>query len=145
MFQLTPEEAELSRSQFATLKPGRGQNIKYRPYAFTEHCAIQAANVLSVPRAVEMGVFVVRAFGEAARDARIQQGTGAKGRHWPSPCEVVKGPCSAASRSRIASNELPRYDWEGTGVEPDIKVPAADALTEARKRATEQSNTKPTE
>ena len=37
MFQLTPAEAELSRSQFATLKPGRGQNIKYRPYAFTEH------------------------------------------------------------------------------------------------------------
>jgi len=62
MFQLTPEEAELSRSQFATLKPGRGQNIKYRPYAFTEHGAIQAANVLSSPRAIKMGVFVVRAF-----------------------------------------------------------------------------------
>ena len=26
-------------------------------------------------------------------------------------------------------------DWEGTGVEPDIKVPAAEALTEALKRA----------
>ena len=62
MLQLTPEEAELSRSQFATLKPGRGQNIKYRPYAFTEHGAIQAANVLSSPRAIKMGVFVVRAF-----------------------------------------------------------------------------------
>src|ERR1700732_2274071 len=62
MFQLTSEEAELSRSRFATLKPGRGQNIKYRPYAFTEHGAIQAANVLSSPRAIEMGVFVVRAF-----------------------------------------------------------------------------------
>ena len=62
MFQLTSEETELSRSQFATLKPGRGQNIKYRPYAFTEHGAIQAANVLSSPRAIEMGVFVVRAF-----------------------------------------------------------------------------------
>ncbi|HWG29043.1 MAG TPA: ORF6N domain-containing protein [Steroidobacteraceae bacterium] len=49
MFQLSPEEAELSRSQFATLKGGRGQNIKYRPYAFTEHGAIQAANVLSSP------------------------------------------------------------------------------------------------
>jgi KaiC/GvpD/RAD55 family RecA-like ATPase len=62
MFQLTLEEAELSRSHFATLKPGRGQNIKYRPYVFTEHGAIQAANVLSSPRAIEMGVFVVRAF-----------------------------------------------------------------------------------
>src|SRR6185312_16015383 len=62
MFQLTPEEAELSRSQIATLKGGRGQNIKYRPYAFTEHGAIQAANILSSPRAVAMGVYVVRAF-----------------------------------------------------------------------------------
>src|SRR5256885_15708140 len=35
MFQLTPEEAELSRSQFATLKSGRGQHRKYadRPAA----------------------------------------------------------------------------------------------------------------
>ena len=62
MFQLIPEEAELSRSQFAILKPGRGQNIKYRPYAFTEHGAIQVANALSSRRAIEMGVFVVRAF-----------------------------------------------------------------------------------
>ena len=32
------------------------------PYAFTEHGAIQAANVLNSARAVEMGVYVVRAF-----------------------------------------------------------------------------------
>ena len=44
------------------MKRSRGQNIKYRPYAFTEHGAIQAANVLSSSRAIEMGVFVVRAF-----------------------------------------------------------------------------------
>jgi hypothetical protein len=62
MFRLTREEAERSRSQFAILKTGRGQNIKYLPYAFTEHGAIQAANVLNSPRAVEMGVHVVRAF-----------------------------------------------------------------------------------
>lgn len=42
----------------------RGQNIKYLPYAFTEHRAIQAANVLSSPRAVTMGIYVVRAFVE---------------------------------------------------------------------------------
>jgi hypothetical protein len=45
-----------------TLNTGRGKNIKYLPYAFTEHGAIQAANVLTSPRAVQMGVFVVRAF-----------------------------------------------------------------------------------
>lgn len=35
---------------------------KSLPYAFTEHGAIQAANVLATPQAVEMGVYVVRAF-----------------------------------------------------------------------------------
>jgi hypothetical protein len=40
----------------------RGHNIKYRPYAFTEHGAIMAATVLNSSKAVEMSVFVVRAF-----------------------------------------------------------------------------------
>jgi hypothetical protein len=35
---------------------------KALPYALTEHSAIQAANVLASPQAVEMGIFVVRAF-----------------------------------------------------------------------------------
>lgn len=46
MFQLTREEANRvvrSRSQIVTLKWGK--NIKYLPYAFTEHGAIMAANV----------------------------------------------------------------------------------------------------
>ena len=63
MFQLTMAEAELvvaSRSHSATLK--RGQNLKYRPLAFTEHGAIQAANVLNSDSATEMSVHVVRAF-----------------------------------------------------------------------------------
>jgi hypothetical protein len=34
----------------------------YRPWAFTEHGAVMAANVLRSPRAVEMSVYVVRAF-----------------------------------------------------------------------------------
>jgi hypothetical protein len=40
----------------------KGENTKYLPYAFTEHGAIMAANVLNSPRAVAMSVFVVRAF-----------------------------------------------------------------------------------
>lgn len=48
------------RSQSVTSK-GRGGR-RNLPYAFTEHGAIMAANVLSSPRAVEMSVFVVRAF-----------------------------------------------------------------------------------
>ena len=63
MFRLKAQEAsslQRSRSQFATLK--RGQNVKYLPYAFTEHGAVMAANVLNSERAVAMSVFVVRAF-----------------------------------------------------------------------------------
>ena len=44
------------------LKSGRGQHRKYLPYVFTEHGAVMAANVLQSPRAVQMSVFVVRAF-----------------------------------------------------------------------------------
>ena len=50
------------RSQSATLKRGRGQHRKYRPWAFTEHGALQAANILNCARAVQMSVFVIRAF-----------------------------------------------------------------------------------
>jgi hypothetical protein len=62
LFQLSPEEATVLRSQFATLKSGRGRHRKYLPYAFTEHGAIMAAIILNSPRAVEMSVYVVRAF-----------------------------------------------------------------------------------
>ncbi len=61
-FQLTAVETAASKSQSVTLKPSRGQNVKFLPYAFTEHGAIMAATVLNSPRAVEMSVYVVRAF-----------------------------------------------------------------------------------
>src|SRR5256714_11063643 len=62
MFELTAQEAGALRSQFATLKSGRGQHRKYLPYAFTEHGAIMAASVLNSHRAIEASVYVVRAF-----------------------------------------------------------------------------------
>jgi hypothetical protein len=51
------------RSQIAILK--RGQHVKYPPLAFTEHGALMAANILRSERAVEMSVFVIRAFVRA--------------------------------------------------------------------------------
>jgi hypothetical protein len=63
MFQLTDDEVnayQALRSQIATLK--QGQHQKYRPYAFTEHGAIMAANVLNSAKAVAMSVYIVRAF-----------------------------------------------------------------------------------
>jgi hypothetical protein len=41
------------------------EKLKYSktlPYAFTEHGAIMAASVLNTPRAIEVSVFIVRAF-----------------------------------------------------------------------------------
>jgi phage regulator Rha-like protein len=63
MFQLTLKEGKavrLSRSQIVTLK--RGQNIKYRPYAFTEHGTVMLANILRSAVAVRVSIQVVRAF-----------------------------------------------------------------------------------
>jgi phage regulator Rha-like protein len=65
MFRLSQREAkalQASKSRTVTLK--RGQNIKYLPYAFTEYGALMAANILNSPRAVQMSIFVVRAFAK---------------------------------------------------------------------------------
>jgi hypothetical protein len=74
MFQLTAEDAESLRSQFATSngKPalrshfvtsnvGRGGR-RYLPYAFTEHGVAMLSSVLSSERAVEMNIVIIRAF-----------------------------------------------------------------------------------
>ncbi len=58
-FRLTFAEFDAMRSQNATALK---RNVRYLPYVFTEHGAIMAANVLNTPRAVQMSVFVVRAF-----------------------------------------------------------------------------------
>ena len=61
MFRLNPTEASNLRSHFATSEKRRGGR-RYAPYAFTEHGAIMLAAVLNTPRAIEVSVFVVRAF-----------------------------------------------------------------------------------
>jgi hypothetical protein len=84
MFQLTADEAATMRSQVVTARltakrlpsrpclDSRSQTVtsssathggrRYLPYAFTEHGAIMAASVLNTPRAIEVSVYVVRAF-----------------------------------------------------------------------------------
>jgi hypothetical protein len=87
MFQLTANEATNLRSQFATssgpqptasqlalIRPvmedrsqfatgsQKHRDPRYRSYAFTEHGAIMAATVLNSERAIEVSVYVVRAF-----------------------------------------------------------------------------------
>jgi hypothetical protein len=59
MFQLENQEFAILRSQFATSSWG---GRRYLPFAFTEHGAIMAASILNSSRAIEVSVFVVRAF-----------------------------------------------------------------------------------
>jgi phage regulator Rha-like protein len=83
MFRLTKEEAkglQVSRSQSVTssqrknllrsqtVTSNRRGGSRYLPYAFTEYGALMAANILNSPRAVQMSIFVVRAFAKM-RDA----------------------------------------------------------------------------
>jgi hypothetical protein len=60
MFELTLEEATVSRSQIATLK--RGDNIKYLPLAFTEQGVMMLANVLKSKRAIEVSIKIIDVF-----------------------------------------------------------------------------------
>ncbi len=80
-FQLTTAEFNNLRSQFATstsqqvesigqignssqfaTSSSRHRGTVYRPWAFTEHGAVMAANILRSGQAIQMSVFVVRAF-----------------------------------------------------------------------------------
>ncbi|HEY0658803.1 MAG TPA: ORF6N domain-containing protein [Pyrinomonadaceae bacterium] len=61
MFQLTEQEFESLRSQFATSNKQRGGR-RYFPYVFTEHGAVMLASVLKSQIAVDASIQVVRAF-----------------------------------------------------------------------------------
>ncbi|QQL51197.1 ORF6N domain-containing protein [Mucilaginibacter ginkgonis] len=60
MFELTPEEYNISRSQFGTLK--QGQNIKYAPMAFTELGISMLSSVLNSSDAIQINIRIMRIF-----------------------------------------------------------------------------------
>ena len=59
--KLAISQEQVDRSQFATGSQTH-RDPRFRPYAFTEHGAVMAANILHSDRAVQMSIFVVRAF-----------------------------------------------------------------------------------
>ncbi len=61
MFQLTKEESESLRFQIGTSKIGRGGQ-GYLSYVFTEHGVAMLSSVLNSDRAVQMNIFIIRAF-----------------------------------------------------------------------------------
>jgi len=62
MFQLTIEEDESLRSQFVTLKRGRGQHRKYRPRVFTEGGVAMLSTVLNSEHAIQVNIAIMRTF-----------------------------------------------------------------------------------
>lgn len=66
-FQFTSEEMADLTSQIAISKPDRGSR-RTRPWTFNEHGCLMAATVLNSPRAVQMSLYVIRAFVQM-RDA----------------------------------------------------------------------------
>ena len=64
MFQLTEEEvSKLSRFQIETLK-GRGHNVKYLPYVFTEQGVAMLATILKSKVAIQVSIRIMDAFVE---------------------------------------------------------------------------------
>ena len=60
MFEVTRDK--LSRCQIGTLNKGRGSNIKYLPFAFTELGIAMLSSVLNSETAIEINIGIMRAF-----------------------------------------------------------------------------------
>ena len=61
MFQLTTDELDRLRSQFATSKTGPGGR-RYRPYAFTEQGVAMLSSLLHGERSIQVNIAIMRAF-----------------------------------------------------------------------------------
>jgi phage regulator Rha-like protein len=72
LFTVSNAEYRSLRSQIATSNSGRGGR-RYLPHAFTEHGAIMAATILNSKRAIEMSIFVVRAFVQMRQAAVVNR------------------------------------------------------------------------
>jgi hypothetical protein len=72
VFTLTREEYQHLRSQNATSSYAHGGR-RYLPHAFTEHGAVMAATVLNSKRAIQMSIFVVRAFVQMRQALVVNQ------------------------------------------------------------------------
>ncbi len=82
MFQLTKDEfesieiqsgsADSSRSQIVTLNVGRGKNLKYLPYAFTEQGVAMLSGIINSEKAISMNIAIMRAF-VAVRQILLKQ------------------------------------------------------------------------
>lgn len=63
MFQLTNEEWESLRSQFAISKKGKGGR-RYAPFAFSEHGVLMLSSVLNSERAIQVNIQIMRIYSK---------------------------------------------------------------------------------
>lgn len=63
IFELTREEYDCLRTQFATLNnQGRGKHSKFSPFAFTEQGVAMLSSVLNSPKSIEVNISIMRTF-----------------------------------------------------------------------------------
>lgn len=62
MFELSSQEWESLRSQFVTLKSGRGQHSKYLPFVFTEQGVAMLSSILNSETAIGVNIQIIRVF-----------------------------------------------------------------------------------
>ena len=108
------------RSQFVTASK---RNVRHRPLAFTEHGALMAANVLRSGRAVEMSVFVIRAF------VRAREQLAANAAILKRLLCITNG----SSRSSTMTTEPPRSANSSPSI--SLSIPARPARVERAGRA----------
>ena len=60
MFELTTNEYDVLRSQFATLK--RGRHSKYLSFAFTEHGILMLSSILNSEMAIKISIHIIETF-----------------------------------------------------------------------------------
>ena len=73
MFQLNKGEWEFLRSQIVTIKNGRGEHVKYLPFAFTEQGVAMLSGVLRSPIAIQVNIRIMRAFVAVRQYLAIQK------------------------------------------------------------------------
>ncbi len=106
MFRLSRTETEaLNRSQIVTGHQ-KHRDPRFPPYAFTEHGAIMAATILSSPRAVEMSLYVIRAFVRL-RELLVSNTALARTRRLPSADPSDLPPISTRRADPVASPRGP--------------------------------------
>jgi hypothetical protein len=62
MFELSKTEYDSLRSQIVILKKGRGSNLKYLPFVFTEHGVLMLSSVLNSDKAIQTNIQIMRIF-----------------------------------------------------------------------------------